>query len=110
MNDPIFGYRYHTSKNEPYILQCLVGEVDINILPKVSPLKGSKIRENLKPPKGKVKNLNLSKEGNGTFVMEYEYNNIIYYTSYKKNNKSNCYDFIQKTISNNKLEEAILCR
>lgn len=110
MNDPIFGYRYHTSNNEPYILKCLVGEVDVNILPKVSPLKGSNIRKDLKPPKGKVKNLKLTKEGKGSFIMDYEYNNIIYYISYKQSNNGNCYNFIQKTISNNKLEEAILCR
>lgn len=37
--DAIFGYRYHTSTDAPYIIQCLMGEVpDMNQLPRVAPL------------------------------------------------------------------------
>ena len=37
--DDVFGYRYHTSEDTPYIVQCLMGEVaEFERLPRVRPL------------------------------------------------------------------------
>ena len=55
--DDTFGYRYHTSANAPYIVQCLMGEVaNWRDLPRVSPLKSASSwwgggRESGRPPR-----------------------------------------------------------
>jgi hypothetical protein len=37
--DDVFGYRYHTSRDAPYIVQCLMGHVpDFGDLPRIRPL------------------------------------------------------------------------
>lgn len=60
--DPVFGYRYHTSAAPPYIVQCLVGKVDDTMLPRVPPmdniLGGGKAAG--KPPQGGVTNLSTA--------------------------------------------------
>jgi len=112
--DKTFGYRYQTSTTPPYIIQCLVGEVDTAILPRVSPLNGDteKMRADLKPPTGGVKNLTHIASKDGTRTMSYTYQGEEYFTTYKPSTKGeNCYDFTQKTISNDgKLETGTFCR
>lgn len=112
--DDTFGYRYQTSATPPYIIQCLVGEVDTSILPRVAPLSGDtqKIRADLKPPKEGVKNLKHTISENGTRTMTYTYQGEEYFTRYTPSDqKKNCFDFKQKTISNGgKVESGTFCR
>ncbi|MGF1697786.1 YHYH protein [Vibrio lamellibrachiae] len=110
--DATYGYRYHTSEKPPYIFQCLVGEVDTGILPRVAPLRGANARSDLKPPKDGVMNLKHIELEDGTRSMTYLYQGVEYYSRYKpSSSKDNCYDFEQKTISNNgKVESGTYCR
>lgn len=100
-SDDTYGYRYHTSTQAPYIVQCLMGEVDTSILPRVSPLSGDTqgIRADLTPPQGGVTNLVFSESDDGTRRMSYDYAGQSYYTEYAPAASDNCYDFEQKTIS-----------
>ncbi|MCG9580339.1 YHYH protein [Vibrio tubiashii] len=110
--DPTYGYRYHTSPQPPYIFQCLVGKVDTKILPRVAPLKGAKARANLKPPKNGVQNLRHIESKDGTRELSYTYLGVEYYSRYTPSkSKPNCYEFVQKTISNNgAIESGTYCR
>ena len=112
--DDDFGYRYHTSSQAPYIIQCLVGEVDTSILPRVSPLSGDTngARANLTPPQGGVENLLHTIDDDGTRTMSYNYNNTSYYVRYTPSTtQADCYDFEQKTVSNGGIiETGTFCR
>lgn len=112
--DETFGYRYHTSTTPPYIIQCLVGEVDTSKLPRVAPLSGDTqgIRAELKPPQGKVDNLTHTIAPDGSPTMRYEYQGKHYFTTYSpSNDESGCYNFTQKTISNGGvLQTGTFCR
>jgi len=110
--DTQYGYRYHTSVEAPYLIQCLVGKVDTSILPRVAPLNGAKARADLKPPKEGVENLKHRVSEDGTRKLNYSYKGEEYYTHFKPSNiKANCYDFEQKTISNNgAVEKGTYCR
>jgi len=72
-----FGYRYHASTSAPYIIQCLMGEVDdLNKLPKVRPLKaadGGRGPESGKPPRGGVENMVFTEDTNGKRRIQYIY-------------------------------------
>ena len=49
--DDTFGYRYHTSPDAPYIVQCLMGEVpDFDALPRVRPLTADNWRRGVTGP------------------------------------------------------------
>jgi len=112
--DDDFGYRYHTSTEAPYVIQCLVGEVDTDILPRVSPLSGDTTgaRANLTPPQGGVDNLTHTISEDGTRTMTYTHNGSEYYVTYAPSTtQANCYDFEQKTVSNGGIVEAgTFCR
>jgi len=112
--DDDFGYRYHTSTEAPYIIQCLVGEVDTDILPRVSPLSGDSTgaRANLTPPADGVENLTHTIEEDGTRTMTYSHRGSEYYVIYSPSaTQSNCYDFEQKTVSNGgAIERGTFCR
>ncbi|PWQ97154.1 YHYH protein [Leucothrix arctica] len=112
--DDTFGYRYQTSVTPPYIIQCLVGEVDTSVLPRVSPLSGDtqKIRADLRPPKGGVENLKHVISDDGTRTMTYSYQGEEYFTTYSPSKQGeNCYDFKQRTISNGgDIESGTFCR
>ena len=112
--DDTYGYRYHTSDTAPYIIQCLVGEVDTGILPRVAPLSGDTTgaRANLTPPQGGVENLLHTIEDNGTRTMTYDYLGQSYYVTYSPSStQSGCYDFAQKTVSNGGIvETGTYCR
>ncbi|MBQ4862768.1 Ig-like domain-containing protein [Pseudoalteromonas sp. MMG013] len=113
-NDESFGYRYHTSIQPPYIFQCLVGEINTNIIPRVAPLSGpnSAIRANLTPPQGGVENLTHTISNTGSRTMSYTYNGQQYYVTYTPSStQAYCYDFEQKTVSNGGIvESGTLCR
>jgi phosphatidylethanolamine-binding protein (PEBP) family uncharacterized protein len=107
--DDDFGYRYHTSNEAPYIIQCLVGEVDTRILPRVAPLNGTDpdMRNNLTPPQGGVRNLSHIISDDGTRTMTYTHDGNEYYVIYSPSDSGeNCYDFSQKTVSNGGIEES----
>jgi hypothetical protein len=101
--DDTFGYRYHTSDAVPYILQCLVGEVDQTILPRIQPLTDSsnKGKDAGTPPEGGVQDLVHTAAANGDVTMTYSYQGSSYYIKYKKGSKSNCYIFEMKTVTSN---------
>ncbi|MEP3351499.1 MAG: YHYH protein [Marinomonas sp.] len=110
--DDQFGYRYHTSDKPPYIIQCLVGEVDTKILPRVAPLSGDDARANLTPPQNGVENLLHTIDENGTRSMTYTYKGVEYYSRYTPSKTAeNCFEFEQKTVSNHgKVESGTYCR
>ncbi len=112
--DDTFGYRYQTSTTPPYIIQCLVGEVDTAKLPRVAPLSGDTqgIRADLRPPAGGVENLTHTVSEDGSRTMRYSYQGEDYFTTYTSSNQGeSCYDFTQKTISNGgKVEAGTFCR
>jgi len=112
--DDDFTYRYHTSTEAPYIIQCLMGEVDIDILPRVAPLSGDTngARSDLSPPQGGVENLSHTIAADGTRTMTYTYNSSEYYVSYSPSSSEDyCYDFEQKTVSSGGIvETGTLCR
>ena len=112
--DDKYGYRYQTSAKPPYIIQCLVGEVDTQKLPRVSPLSGDKdgIRAELRPPQGGVDNLTHTVSKDGRRTMRYEYQGKEYFTIYSPSSQTKgCYDFEQKTITNDgKVETGTFCR
>lgn len=111
--DSTFGYRYHTSEAPPYIIQCLVGEVDTHSLPRVHPMRGdSRMRDNLRPPENGVDNLTYSQQKDGSRTMRYQYRGDSYYVIYSPSAKGeHCFDFKQKTVSNGgKVETGTFCR
>lgn len=112
--DGNYGYRYQTSATPPYIIQCLVGEVDTQKLPRVAPLSGDSegIRADLRPPQGGVENLIHTVSEDGGRTMRYQYLGEDYFTTYTPSSQGKgCYDFQQKTISNGgKLESGTFCR
>lgn len=112
--DDTFGYRYQTSTTPPYIIQCLVGEVNTNKLPRVAPLSGDTqgIRADLKPPKEGVENLTHTISDDGSRTMSYTYKGEHYFTTYSvAPQKKDCYLFKQKTItSGGKIQTGTFCR
>ena len=112
--DGDFGYRYHTSSEAPYIIQCLVGEVDTSILPRVAPLNSNtpEMRNDLTPPQGGVSNLVHTTSNDGTRTMTYSHDGSDYYVIFSPSNSGdNCYNFSQKTVSNGGIEESgVFCR
>jgi len=101
--DSVFGYRYHTSDEAPYIVQCLMGKVlDFDRLPRVrplSPVEGGRIEAG-KPPRGGVDNLVFTKLENGGYSMDYSYDSEAYYIRYKAASTQGCYIFETKTVTN----------
>ena len=100
--DETFGYRYHTSAGPPYILQCLVGEVDIGAIPKVSPLSSATAwggKPSGTPPAGGVQDLVHTREPDGRRNMTYTYQGKEYHMAYTPTATPGCYDFDMDTVS-----------
>ncbi|MEP0519012.1 MAG: YHYH protein [Hyphomicrobiales bacterium] len=113
--DETFGYRYHTSDNAPYILQCLKGKVtDIRELPRTPPLKPAQGGHGMAPgvpPRGGVENLVFTQDESGLRSMDYTYNGSAYYIRYRPTHTSNCYQFETRTVTNNgTLQTGEFCR
>ncbi len=101
--DDTFGYRYHTSEDAPYIVQCLMGVVtDFNRLPRVSPLKAADGRGATAgtPPRGGVQNLIFTENADGSRSMDYTYQGEEHYIRYTPSENPGCYDFTTKTVTN----------
>ena len=102
--DSIYGYRYHTSEEAPYIIQCLMGEVaDMRELPRVKPLKPAEGGPGLpsgRPPRGGVDDLVFTEHDDGRRTMEYSYQGQDYYMNYSPTDTKGCYAFDTKTVTN----------
>ena len=110
--DSLFGYRYHTSPTWPYVIQCLVGEVDEMQLPRVPPLDNidGGPKEAGVPPQGGVQNLVMD-DVDGTRTMSYEHQGQDYYISYSPSQTPDCYDFEYRTVTNGGVvETGTYCR
>jgi hypothetical protein len=99
--DATFGMRYHTSTTHPYILQCLVGEVDLTKAPRVAPLskQGGGGKPPGEKPQGGVTNLELATTADGTRTMTYVHNGQSYSIQYKPAATAGCFDFEEKSFT-----------
>ncbi|MEP3297783.1 MAG: YHYH protein [Pseudoruegeria sp.] len=100
--DDTFGYRYHTSEEAPYIVQCLMGEIpDTKALPRVHPLKSTSGGETAagRPPRGGVDHLVFTENDDGLRSMTYSYDGEDYFIQYLPSSTPNCYDFTKKTVT-----------
>ena len=114
--DETFDYRYHTTDEAPYIIQCIMGEVaDMRELPRVPPLSnaaGGRGAEAGRPPRGGVENLVFTQdEDTGLRSLTYSYQGEMYYINYTPADAPDCYNFETRTITNNgELYTNELCR
>lgn len=112
--DDTFGYRYHTSPDAPYIVQCLMGEVpDFAALPRVRPLSAASGggAEPGRPPQGGVEDLVFTQNEDGTRSMDYTYEGEAYYIRYEPANSDGCYVFTTQTVTNSgELMSGEFCR
>ena len=88
--DETFGYRYHTSDTQPYIIKCMKGEVNEQDLPRVSPFRDGGAPIN-------VTGLAFTNTDNGdgteTRRLSYTYQSADYYIQYATRTDSNyCFD------------------
>ncbi len=103
--DPVYGYRYHTSKGVPYIIQCLRGQTaEMKDLPRVPPLEpaGWGLWGGMspgKPPQGGVQNLVFTQDATGLRSMTYSYEGADYYINYVPSKTANCYDFETRRVT-----------
>lgn len=101
--DGTFGYRYHTSEEAPYIVQCLMGVVaDFDRLPRVSPLVATDGQGAAPgtPPQGGVQNLIFTENPDGSRSMDYNYEGEEHYIRYTPSAKPGYYDFTTRTVTN----------
>ncbi|UWR00359.1 YHYH protein [Rhodobacteraceae bacterium S2214] len=101
--DDTFGYRYHTSADAPYIVQCLMGVVaDFDQLPRVRPLTATTGggAEPGRPPRGGVEDLVFTQNDDGSRSMDYTYEGQDYYIRYAPSDQANCYDYTTETVTN----------
>ena len=93
-SDPIFGYRYHTSDEPPYILQCLVGEVgDFSKVPTIGMGRPSGIPV-------EVENLVFVHDDFGEGLLTYDYQGDSYYLKSTPTDSPECFDVEWKTVTN----------
>ena len=102
--DETFGYRYHTTEEAPYIIQCIMGEVaDMKELPRVRPLSdvsGGRGAEAGRPPRGGVEDLVFAQdEDTGLRSLTYSYQGEDYYINYTPSGTTDCYNFETRTIT-----------
>ena len=103
--DPVFGFRYHTSRSSPYIIQCLRGQTAaMRDLPRVSPLRpsgrdgGGGLASGV-PPRGGVEDLVFTQDSSGLRSMTYNYEGESYYINYTASSTANCYDFETRRVT-----------
>lgn len=101
--DATFGYRYHTSAQAPYIVQCLMGAVPgFDQLPRVRPLSavdgGGAVPG--RPPRGGVENLVFTQDPSGARSMDYSYEGSDYFIRYTPLETAGCYMFTTRTVTN----------
>lgn len=112
--DDVFGYRYHTSEDAPYIVQCLMGVVaDFDRLPRVGPLEAldGGGAEPGRPPRGGVEGLVFTQANDGSRSMDYSYQGEDYFIRYIPADTAGCYIFTTRTVTNGGQETTgIFCR
>ena len=113
--DETFGYRYHTTREAPYIIQCLMGEIgDLRDLPRVAPLMpagGGAGLDPGRPPRGGVEGLVFSQDADGGRSMDYSYEGEDYFIRYAPSETAGCYDFETRTVTNaGELKSGEFCR
>lgn len=104
--DPVFGYRYHTSEEQPYILQCLVGIVDLSAAPSVGMFSPDGVRRPASPPVN-VENMTFTKEPSGAARLTYDYEGESFFMAVAPTDDPNCYDHSWKVIGNEGTTEGI---
>ena len=117
-SDDTFGYRYHTSTDAPYIVQCLMGEVaEMRALPRVPPLRSASSwwgrgKAAGRPPRGGVEDLVFKEDTTtGTRSMDYTYQGKAYYMRYTPTETPDCYAFETRMVTNNgDIETGEYCR
>ncbi len=101
--DDTYGYRYHTSADSPYIIQCLRGEVaSPKSLPRVAPLRRASDKKPMaarRPPRGGVEELLFTPLGAGAFSMDYSHEGERFYIRYTPTNTAHCYRLETRTVS-----------
>jgi hypothetical protein len=112
--DETYGYRYHTSTDAPYIVQCLMGKVaDFERLPRVPPLSvaGRGAAAPGRPPQGGVQRLIFTENADGSRSMDYSFKGEAYYIRYTPATRSGCYNFTTRTVTNGgKVHTGEYCR
>ena len=113
--DDTYGYRYHTSTEAPYIIQCLMGEVasikDLPRTPPLSPQAGGRGKAAGRPPAGGVNNLTFTQNASGLRSMDYSYEGEKYYIRYSPASTPDCYEFQSRTITDNgEVTSGVYCR
>lgn len=104
--DATFGYRYHTSSDAPYIVQCLMGDVpDFEELPRVRPLTNVDGGASPgRPPRGGVEGLVFTETADGARSMDYSYRGEDYFIRYTPSDREGCYDFVKRTVTDGGVE------
>lgn len=98
--DAVFGYRYHTSETSPYIIQCLVGEVeDLNSIPTIGIDRPSGVPVS-------VENLTFTHDDLGNGLMRYTYQGEDYYIQSRSTDDESCFDLEWKTVTNGGVVES----
>lgn len=112
--DDAFGYRYHTSQDAPYIVQCLMGTIaDADQLPRVRPLSAATGGGAApgRPPRGGVQDLVFTETPDGRRSMDYSYGGQDYYIRYTPSGQPGCYDFVTRTVTNGgEIQSGAYCR
>lgn len=112
-SDATFGMRYHTSEGHPYVLQCLVGELDLAKAPRVAPLAkqgGGGRPPGAKPPGG-VTNLHLVEAADASRTMTYEHAGTGYSIRYEPTSTPGCWAFAERSFTTGGvLQSGTFCR
>ena len=106
--DETFGYRYHTSGDAPYIVQCVMGEVpDFGRMPRVRALQSADGRGVApgRPPRGGVEGLTFTEDETGLRSLDYSYGGEDYFIRYRPSDVDGCYDFTTRTVTNSGEEQ-----
>jgi hypothetical protein len=99
--DPVFGYRYHTSDEYPYIIQCLVGEVgDLRAVPSIglSSVDGGARRPASDPVF--VENMTFTYEESGEALITYELEGESYFIGATPTETEGCFYYSWDVIGN----------
>ena len=106
--DPVFGYRYHTSEEPPYIIQCLVGEVgDLSAVPTIGINRPAAL--GIDRPAGRpmlVEDLAFTHDGAGTGFLTFDYQGESYYIQSRTTDDVSCFEIEWKTVTNGGVVES----
>jgi len=106
--DPVFGYRYHTSEEPPYIIQCLVGEVgDLSAVPTIGINRPAAL--GIDRPAGRpmlVEDLAFTHDGAGNGLLTFDYQGVSYYIQSRTTDDESCFEIEWKTVTNGGVAES----